>query len=84
MKVIMQRRHLVRPENYESVELLARIEIDSENDHDKAYFEGDLGDTGKALDEDMDFLLDSQVDRVLRLDGQHIQDTHLWVFYGRD
>jgi hypothetical protein len=84
VKVVAQRRHVIRPENYESVELLARIEIDSDNAEDAEYFKGDLKQTGELLSEDMDNLLDTDVDRTLRLDGQHINDTHLWVFYGRD
>lgn len=84
MKVIYQRRHVIRPEDYESVELLSRVEVDSDNEQDREYFEGDLKETGDLLSEAVDFLLDTDVDRTLRLDGQHIQDTHLWVFYGRD
>ena len=84
MKLIMQRRHVIRPEDYESVELMARVEIDSENENDAEYFKGDLKDAGDLMSEDLDALLDTDVDRTLRLDGQHIRDTHLWVFYDRD
>jgi hypothetical protein len=84
MKVIFQRRHVVRPENYESVELMARFEIDSDNEQDAEYFEGNLRKTGNMLSEDADMLLDSDVDRTLRLDGQHIEDTHLWAFYEKE
>jgi hypothetical protein len=84
MKVIFQRRHVVRPENYESVELIARFEIDSDNEQDAEYFEGNLRTTGNMLSEDADMLLDADVDRTLRLDGQHIDDTHLWAFYEKD
>jgi hypothetical protein len=83
----MQRRHVIRPENYESVELMARVELDSESEADDSeYFSKarDLQALGEMLSEDIDNILDTDVDRTLRLDGQHIQDTHLWVFYGRD
>ena len=83
----MQRRHVIRPENYESVELMARVELDSESEADDSeYFSKarDLQALGEMLSEDIDSILDTDVDRTLRLDGQHIQDTHLWVFYGRD
>lgn len=84
MKVTYQRRHVVRPENYEVVELIARFEIDSDNEQDAEYFEGSLKKTGAMLSEDADALLDADVDRTLRLDGQHIDDTHLWAFYEKD
>jgi hypothetical protein len=81
MKVTMQRRHVVRPENYESVELVARVEVDSESETDKEYFEGSLEETAGLLSENLDILLDPDVDRTLRSDGQHIEETHLWAFY---
>lgn len=84
MKIAVQRRHVIRPANYESVELLARVEIDTENKDDAEYFEGDLKQTGAMLSEDIDVLLDSDVDRTLRLDGQHIDETHLWAFYEKE
>ena len=84
MKVIMQRRHLVRPEDYESIELLARVEVDSESEDDKDYFAKDLKETADMLSEDIDVLLDTDVDRTLRLGSTYINDTHLWVFYEKE
>lgn len=84
MKVVYQRRHVVRPENYESIELIARFEVDSDNEQDAEYFEGNLQQTGELLSEDADALLDTDVDRALRLDGQHVDDMHLWAFYKKD
>lgn len=84
MKIAVQRRHVVRPENYEAVELIARVEVDTDNEDDAEYFEGDLKKTGEMLSEDIDVLLDSDVDRTLRLDGQHIDETHLWAFYEKE
>lgn len=84
MKIAVQRRHVIRPANYESVELLARLEIDTENSDDSEYFEGDLKKAGAMLSEDIDVLLDADVDRALRLDGEHIDETHLWVFYEKE
>lgn len=84
MKVIFQRRHVVRPANYESIELIARFEVDSDNEEDADYFEGDFEQTGALLSEDADALLDTDVDRALRLDGEHVDDMHLWVYYKKD
>jgi hypothetical protein len=84
MKVIFQRRHVIRPENYESLELVGRFEIDSDNEEDSEYFDKSIREIGRMLSEDADDLLDADVDRALRLEGQHIQDTHLWVFYEKD
>lgn len=84
MKVIFERKHTVRPADYEAVSLIARLEIDSDNEEDAAYFEGDLRDTGDMLSQDIDALLDADVDRTLRLDGNTIEESHLWSFYGRD
>jgi hypothetical protein len=43
-----------------------------------------MKDIGEMLSEDLDLLLDSDVDRALRSDGEHINKTHLWVFYEKD
>lgn len=86
MKAIMQRRHVVRPIDYESIELMARVEVDSSNADDKDYFKGELSATAALLSEDLDVLLDADIDRTLRLNSQHphIDETHLWVFYEKD
>lgn len=80
----MQRRHVVRPVEYEAIELMARVEVDSDNEDDAQYFAEDLKATGQMLSEDIDILLDSDVDRALRSDGEHINETHLWVFYEKE
>lgn len=87
MKIRVRRNHTVRPEDYESVGLAAEIEIDSEVENDKDWFEDnnwDANKIGAELSETLDSLLDTDVVRTLRLDGQRITDTHLWVFYGRE
>ncbi len=88
MKIVYRRTHTVRPVNYESVQMVAQIEIDtdSEAEEDLAFHEGfdSPAEIGMNMAEYLDGLLDSDVDRTLRLDGEHINDSHLWVFYGRD
>jgi hypothetical protein len=85
MKIFVRRTHTIRPANYESVQLQAGAEIDTENEADAEYFAaGDMKDIGEMLSEDLDLLLDSDVDRALRSDGEHINKTHLWVFYEKD
>ena len=84
MKITMERRHTVRPENYESVSLVSRIEIDLDSEADAEYKDMEFEEIGESMSEAMDLLLDTDVDRTLRLDGQHIQDTHLWVFYDKE
>lgn len=85
MKIIYERKHTARPEDYEGVTLRAGIEVDLDNQADAEEFEGlDYKEIGAALSAVVDDLLDTDVDRTLRLDGQHINDTHLWAFYGYD
>lgn len=84
MKIMMRRRHTVRPEDYEAVELTAQVEIDPSTEQDQEFRGMDIEEIADYLSENLDALLDSDVDRTLRLDGQHIGDTHLWVFYDKD
>lgn len=85
MKILYRRTHTVRPVNYESLGLVAQVEVDTDNDTDSDLWEGfEPNEIGENLSEYVDQLLDADVDRTLRLDGEHINDTHLWVFYGRD
>ncbi len=81
MKITMERRHTVRPENYEAIHLVARIELDLDSETDAEYKDMEFEEIGDSLSEAIDLLLDTDVDRALRSDGQHIQDTHLWAFY---
>lgn len=82
MKVRLTRSHTSRPQDYENILLSATVEVDLEEDEDFK----DLNDkeVGSLLGEVLDGLLEKEVDRVLRLPGEHVQDTHLWEFYGRD
>lgn len=85
MKIIMRRQHTVRPADYESVVLTAQCEIDLDSESDREEYEGLAADeVGKELSQVLDALLDSDVDRTLRLDSKYIEDTHLWVFYEKD
>ena len=81
MKITMRRRHVVRPSDYESLELTATVEVDLESEMDADFREMTDTEIGEALGLAMDDLLDKEVDRTLRLDGEHINDTHLWSFY---
>lgn len=81
----MRRQHTVRPTEYESVVLTAQCEIDLDSDNDREEYEGLAPDEiGASLSQHLDSLLDTDVDRTLRLDGKYIEDTHLWVFYEKD
>lgn len=81
MKITMQRKHTVRPADYESVLLTAQIEIDLASEADAEYKDMEFEEISGAMSEALDLLLDTDVDRTLRLDGQHIENTHLWAFY---
>lgn len=80
----MRRSHTVRPENYESVVLTAQVEIDPDSEQDAEFKGKNPAWIGDELSSRLDDLLDSDVKRTLRLDGQHIEETHLWVFYDYD
>lgn len=84
MKILMRREHTVRPASYEAVHLTAQIEIDTESEADVEYRQMTDTQVGRDLSIRLDDLLAKDVDRTLRLDGEHIDDTHLWVFYGKD
>lgn len=79
MKYGARRRHVARPDEYEGVTLEAWVEIDTEVDTEFA--DMDEKEIGEEFSERLDLLLDKDVDRTLRLDGQHVDDMHLWSFY---
>lgn len=81
MKIILERSHTVRPENYEAIHLKAHVELDLDSETDAEYRDMEFDEIGEALSDALDQLLDTDVVRALRSDGQHIQDTHLWAFY---
>jgi hypothetical protein len=83
VKIIMRREHTVRPEDYEAIHLTAQVEIDTESEADAEFRDMTDKQIGAELSGALDDLLDTDVDRTLRLDGQHIENTHLWVFYGK-
>lgn len=79
MKYGARRRHVVRPDDYEGTTLEAWIEIDTEVDTE---FEGlSEKEIGDEFSERLDNLLETDVDRTLRLDGRYVNDMHLWTFY---
>jgi hypothetical protein len=86
VKILVSRTHTVRPANYESVVLRASVEIDTENKADEEFADPDMTytDVGESLSAALDELLDTDVDRTLRLGGEHIEETHLWDFYEKE
>lgn len=79
MKYGARRRHVARPDDYEGVTLEAWVEIDTEVDTEFAGLnEKEIGD---EFSEMLDNLLETDVTRTLRLDGQHVENMHLWSFY---
>lgn len=79
MKASLWRAHTVRPEEYESVQFGARVEIDTEVDtefEDMTYVQ-----IGKALSEALDEALDMEINSALSLDGSKMDQSHLFDYY---
>lgn len=80
MKISYYRSHKVQPEQYESHDFGARVEIDTEVDKD---FDG-LSDKqiGQELDVLLDGLLETAVDRAVALGGS-VDSSHIIDYYER-
>lgn len=81
MKVVAWRSHKVRPADYESIDLGARIEVDTESDPEFA--EASYEEISAELESALDEMLAKPVDRALRLGGT-MEESHLWDFYEKD
>lgn len=81
MKIVVWRAHKARPVDYESVDLGARIEIDTETDPE--FKDMSYDEISADLEAGLDELLDKPVNRALKLGGT-MEESHLWDFYEKD
>ena len=80
MKIKYSRFHKTNPQQYESHDFGATIEIDTEVDSD---FDGmGMDEIRNALDEELDILLDTAVTRALKLGGS-MEESHIIDYYER-
>ena len=78
MKYSLWRSHKARPADYESVDMGARVEVDTEVDTE---FEGMTTlRVGRLLSKELDDLLDVEVTRALELGGE-MDHSHLVDYY---
>lgn len=82
MKISMWRDHKVQPEQYESLNFGARVEIDTEIDTKYADMEPE--EISAELQEQLDLMLDKPVDRAVRLPGSTMEQSHIWDYYEKD
>jgi hypothetical protein len=80
VKIRRIRAHKVRPGEYESIDIGASVEIDTE---DPEFKNMDIEEIREDLDAILDDLVDKDVNRALKLGGT-MEESHLWDFYEKD
>lgn len=80
MIVSMWRDHKVQPEDYNSLSIGARVQIDTDNETDAGFRDMTPEQIGAALDEHLDKVLEIPVDRAVSLGGK-VDESHLIEFY---
>lgn len=82
MIITVHRHHNAQPVKFEQIGISATIQIDTEVDTEYA----DMTDKeiSADLEERLDTLLDKPAQRVVALQTNEIEDSHLWDYYEID